>query len=108
MAALVGLKYDNQVLDQLYASFLIVQVSKMPGGNLRLKLKTQKVCLKLERTTVIILGQVYSFQPSTSSQTGTIWIFQTSTMQNQIFIRIQGCLSSRVSQYTPRFAMGTW
>ncbi|TYZ53554.1 hypothetical protein PybrP1_008978, partial [[Pythium] brassicae (nom. inval.)] len=63
MAALVGKNHGNAVLDQLYAEFLVGQVSKMPGGNLRMKLKTRDACLKLECTTVSILGGVYPFKP---------------------------------------------
>ncbi|CAI5747276.1 unnamed protein product [Peronospora destructor] len=63
MAALVSKTHGNSMLDQLDNEFLIGQVSKMPGGNLRLKMKTQAVCLLLERTTASILGGVYPFRP---------------------------------------------
>ncbi|TYZ69419.1 hypothetical protein PybrP1_004226, partial [[Pythium] brassicae (nom. inval.)] len=63
MAALVGSTHGNPALNQLYEEFLVGQVSKMPGGNLRLKVKTQAGCMRLERTTVSILGGVYPFKP---------------------------------------------
>ncbi|POM77014.1 Hypothetical protein PHPALM_5671, partial [Phytophthora palmivora] len=63
MAALVGKSYRNCALDRLYEQKRVGQVSKMPGGNLRLKLKDREACLKLERTTVSILGGVYPFKP---------------------------------------------
>ncbi|CAI5713466.1 unnamed protein product [Peronospora destructor] len=62
MAALVSKTHGNPVLDQLYTEFLVGQGSKMPGRNLRLKVKTQAACLLLERTTVSILGGVYPFR----------------------------------------------
>ncbi|KAF1326586.1 putative Pollike protein, partial [Globisporangium splendens] len=63
MAALVGTNYGNRALDRLYEQKLVGQVSKLPGGNLRLKLKSREACLKLERTTVSILGGVFPFKP---------------------------------------------
>ncbi|KAF1315563.1 putative Pollike protein, partial [Globisporangium splendens] len=63
MAALVGTNYGNRALDRLYEQKLVDQVSKLPGGNLRLKLKSREACLKLERTTVSILGGVFPFKP---------------------------------------------
>lgn len=63
MAALVGTNHRNRTLDRLYEQKRVGQVSKMPGGNLRLKLKDREACMELERTTVSILGNVYPFKP---------------------------------------------
>ncbi|KAF1335879.1 hypothetical protein FI667_g590, partial [Globisporangium splendens] len=62
MASLAGTSHGNATLDELYQRFEIGQISKLPGGNLRVKVKTKEACVRLERTKVNILGGVFSFK----------------------------------------------
>ncbi|KAL7999024.1 hypothetical protein Plhal703r1_c26g0106981 [Plasmopara halstedii] len=50
------------ILEELYRQHEIGQVSKLPGGNLRVKVKSKEACLKLERTKVNILGGIFQFK----------------------------------------------
>ncbi|KAL7680815.1 hypothetical protein Plhal304r1_c062g0149391 [Plasmopara halstedii] len=47
---------------KLYRQHEIGQVSKLPGGNLRVKVMSKEACLKLERTKVNILGGIFQFK----------------------------------------------
>ncbi|KAL8009035.1 hypothetical protein Plhal710r2_c075g0179081 [Plasmopara halstedii] len=47
MASLAGSNHENEVLEELYRQHEIGQVSKFPGGNLRVKMKSKDACLKL-------------------------------------------------------------
>uniref|UniRef100_K3XCE6 Uncharacterized protein n=1 Tax=Globisporangium ultimum (strain ATCC 200006 / CBS 805.95 / DAOM BR144) TaxID=431595 RepID=K3XCE6_GLOUD len=38
------------------------QLTKMPGGNIRIKVKTKEACLRLERQEVTIFGGKYRFR----------------------------------------------
>jgi len=62
LASLAGPDHGNSVLEELYKQFEIGQISKMPGGNLRVKVKTKDACVRLEHTKVNILGGVFSFK----------------------------------------------
>ncbi|KAF1328542.1 putative Pollike protein, partial [Globisporangium splendens] len=62
MASLAGTSHGNATLDELYQRFEIGQISKLPGGNLRVKVKTKEACVRLERTKVNILGGVFTFK----------------------------------------------
>ncbi|KAL8024078.1 hypothetical protein Plhal710r2_c005g0021591 [Plasmopara halstedii] len=62
MVSLAGKHHGNEALEKLYGEFAIGQVSKLPGGNLRVKVKTKEACMKLERTKVNILGGVFEFK----------------------------------------------
>ncbi|KAF1321893.1 putative Pollike protein, partial [Globisporangium splendens] len=62
MASLASTSHGNATLDELYQRFEIGQISKLPGGNLRVKVKTKEACVRLERTKVNILGGVFSFK----------------------------------------------
>ncbi|KAL7686622.1 hypothetical protein Plhal304r1_c026g0088221 [Plasmopara halstedii] len=62
MASLAGSNHENEILEDLYRRHEIGQVSKFPGGNLRVKVKSKEACLKLERTKVIILGGIFQFK----------------------------------------------
>lgn len=62
MASLSGKHHGNDALEKLYGTFEIGQISKLPGGNLRVKVKSQEACLALERTKVTILGGVFMFK----------------------------------------------
>lgn len=62
MASLSGKSHGSDVLERLYTSFEIGQISKLPGGNLRIKVKSKEACLLLERTKVNILGGIFSFK----------------------------------------------
>lgn len=62
MASLSGKHHGNDALEKLYSTFEIGQISKLPGGNLRVKVKSQEACLALERTKVNILGGVFMFK----------------------------------------------
>ena len=62
MASLAGTSHGNPVLEKLYGAHEIGQVSKLPGGNLRVKIKSEASCFLLERTKVNILGGVYLFK----------------------------------------------
>uniref|UniRef100_A0AAV1UCZ8 Uncharacterized protein n=1 Tax=Peronospora matthiolae TaxID=2874970 RepID=A0AAV1UCZ8_9STRA len=48
-------------LEDLYRSLKIDQVSELPFGDLRIKVKSEEACLRLERTKVNILGGAYMF-----------------------------------------------
>ncbi|KAF1331678.1 putative Pollike protein, partial [Globisporangium splendens] len=62
LASLAGPEHGNSALEELYKQFEIGQISKMPGGNLRVKVKSKEVCVRLERTKVNILGGVFTFK----------------------------------------------
>jgi hypothetical protein len=62
MASLSGKHHGNEALENLYQRFEIGQISKLPGGNLRVKVKSKEACLALERTKVNILGGVFMFK----------------------------------------------
>uniref|UniRef100_K3WG12 Uncharacterized protein n=1 Tax=Globisporangium ultimum (strain ATCC 200006 / CBS 805.95 / DAOM BR144) TaxID=431595 RepID=K3WG12_GLOUD len=62
LASLVSSGHGNAVLEELYKRFEIGQISKLPGGNLRVKVKTKEACVRLERTKVNILGGVFTFK----------------------------------------------
>lgn len=62
MVSLSGKHHGNDSLEDLYRSHEIGQISKMPGGDLRVKVKSREACLRLERTKVNILGGVYTFK----------------------------------------------
>ncbi|KAL7681768.1 hypothetical protein Plhal304r1_c054g0139031 [Plasmopara halstedii] len=50
MVSLAGKHHGNDVFEPPYGEFAIGQVSRLPGGNLRVKGKTKEAILKLERT----------------------------------------------------------
>ncbi|KAF1775023.1 hypothetical protein GQ600_12224 [Phytophthora cactorum] len=52
----------ERCLERLYQTYEIGQVSKLPGGNLRVKVKSKEACILLERTQVNILGGVFRFK----------------------------------------------
>ncbi|KAF1773397.1 hypothetical protein GQ600_15376 [Phytophthora cactorum] len=52
MASLSGKSHGSDVLERLYQTYEIGQVSKLPGGNLRVKVKSKEACILLERTQV--------------------------------------------------------
>ena len=54
--------HNNPVLADLFDKHLVGQLSKLPGGNLRLKVKTREACMQLERQTVQVLGASYQFK----------------------------------------------
>jgi hypothetical protein len=62
MVSLSGKNHGNEALEDLYRRFEIGQISKLPGGNLRVKVKSKESCLLLERTKVNILGGVFMFK----------------------------------------------
>jgi hypothetical protein len=62
LASLAGPDHGNSALEELYKQFEIGQISKMPGGNLRVKVKSKEACVRLERTKVNILGGVFTFK----------------------------------------------
>lgn len=62
LASLSGPDHGNPVLEELYKRFEIGQLSKMPGGNLRIKVKSKEACVRLEHTKVTILGGVFTFK----------------------------------------------
>ncbi|KAL7689654.1 hypothetical protein Plhal304r1_c015g0056851 [Plasmopara halstedii] len=62
MASLASSNHENEILEELYRQHEIGQVSKLPGGNLRVKVKSKEACLKLERTKVNILGGIFQFK----------------------------------------------
>ena len=62
MASLAGKNHGNDSVEDLYRSHEIGQISKLPGGNLRIKVKSKEACLRLERTKVNILGGAYTFK----------------------------------------------
>ncbi|KAF1327933.1 putative Pollike protein, partial [Globisporangium splendens] len=62
MVSLSGKSHGNKVLEELYQLYEIGQVSKLPGGNLRVKVKSKDACMRLERTRVNILGGVFVFK----------------------------------------------
>ncbi|KAG3058958.1 hypothetical protein PC122_g20492, partial [Phytophthora cactorum] len=62
MASLSGKSHGSDVLERLYQTYEIGQVSKLPGGNLRVKVKSKEACILLERTQVNILGGVFRFK----------------------------------------------
>ncbi|KAF1318173.1 hypothetical protein FI667_g14138, partial [Globisporangium splendens] len=62
MASLSGKNHGNEALEDLYQRYEIGQISKLPGGNLRVKVKSKEACLLLERTKVNILGGVFTFK----------------------------------------------
>ncbi|KAF1318504.1 hypothetical protein FI667_g13907, partial [Globisporangium splendens] len=62
LASLAGPEHGNSALEELYKQFEIGQISKMPGGNLRVKVKSKEACVRLERTKVNILGGVFTFK----------------------------------------------
>ncbi|CEG47962.1 uncharacterized protein PHALS_05446 [Plasmopara halstedii] len=45
MSSLTGSHHGNDALEKLYGDHAIDQVSKLPGGNLRVKMKTNEACL---------------------------------------------------------------
>ncbi|KAL7687122.1 hypothetical protein Plhal304r1_c024g0083401 [Plasmopara halstedii] len=54
--------HGNAALDQLYERFEIGQISKLPCGNLRVKVKPKDACVNLEHTSVNILGGTFAFK----------------------------------------------
>ena len=62
MVSLSSTHHGNDSLEDLYRRHEIGQISKLPGGDLRVKVKTKDACLLLERTKVNILGGVYTFK----------------------------------------------
>ena len=62
LASLASLDHGNSELEDLYKQFEIGQISKMPGGNLRVKVKSKEACMRLEHTKVNILGSVFTFK----------------------------------------------
>uniref|UniRef100_K3XAV1 Uncharacterized protein n=1 Tax=Globisporangium ultimum (strain ATCC 200006 / CBS 805.95 / DAOM BR144) TaxID=431595 RepID=K3XAV1_GLOUD len=62
MASLAGTSHGNSALEELYKRFEIGQISKLPGGNLRIKVKSKDACVRLECTKVNILGGVFKFK----------------------------------------------
>ncbi|RMX69974.1 hypothetical protein DD238_000673 [Peronospora effusa] len=62
MSSLSGRNHGNDFLEDLYRRYEIGQISKLPGGNLRMKVKSKEACLQLERKKVNILGGVYLFK----------------------------------------------
>ena len=62
LSSLSSKSHGSDVLESLYKSYDIGQISKLPGGNLRVKVKSKEACLLLERTKVNILGGVFMFK----------------------------------------------
>ncbi|KAF1328370.1 putative Pollike protein, partial [Globisporangium splendens] len=62
LASLASSGHGNAALEELYKRFEIGQISKLPGGNLRVKVKSKDACVRLERTKVNILGGVFTFK----------------------------------------------
>ncbi|KAF1327222.1 putative Pollike protein, partial [Globisporangium splendens] len=62
LASLASPGHGNAALEELYKHFEIGQISKLPGGNLRVKVKSKDACVRLERTKVNILGGVFTFK----------------------------------------------
>ena len=62
LSSLSGKTHGNAFLEDLYRRYEIGQISKLPGGNLRMKVKSKEACLQLERTKVNILGGTYLFK----------------------------------------------
>uniref|UniRef100_A0AAV1UN16 Uncharacterized protein n=1 Tax=Peronospora matthiolae TaxID=2874970 RepID=A0AAV1UN16_9STRA len=60
--SLSGTHHGNDSLEDLYRSHEIGQISKLPGGNLRIKVKSKEACLCLECTKVDIMGGVDTFK----------------------------------------------
>lgn len=54
--------HGNQVVQQQMDLNQLGQLTKMPGGNLRIKVKTKEACFRLERQEVTILGGKYRFR----------------------------------------------
>ncbi|KAL7681844.1 hypothetical protein Plhal304r1_c053g0137221 [Plasmopara halstedii] len=54
--------HNNPVLAELFRDNLVGQLSKLPGGNLRLKVKTREACMKLERQAIQLLGGSFKFK----------------------------------------------
>jgi hypothetical protein len=54
--------HGNQVVQQQMDLNQLGQLTKMPGGNIRIKVKTKEACLRLERQEVTILGGKYRFR----------------------------------------------
>ncbi|KAL7693485.1 hypothetical protein Plhal304r1_c004g0018141 [Plasmopara halstedii] len=48
--------HNNPVLAELFRDNLVVQLSKLPDGNLCLKVRTREACMKLERQAIQLLG----------------------------------------------------
>uniref|UniRef100_K3WYJ5 Uncharacterized protein n=1 Tax=Globisporangium ultimum (strain ATCC 200006 / CBS 805.95 / DAOM BR144) TaxID=431595 RepID=K3WYJ5_GLOUD len=62
MSSLCGPDHGNSALEELYKQFEIGQISKLPGGNLRVKVKSRDACVRLECTKVSILGGTFTFK----------------------------------------------
>ena len=62
MVSLAGKHHGNDSLEDLYRSHEIGQISELPGGDLRIKVKSKVACLWLERTKVNILSGAYTFK----------------------------------------------
>ncbi|KAL8012763.1 hypothetical protein Plhal710r2_c042g0143031 [Plasmopara halstedii] len=54
--------HGNQIVQQQMDLNQLGQLTKMPGGNLRIKVKTKEACFRLERQEVTILGSKYRFR----------------------------------------------
>uniref|UniRef100_A0AAV2YL24 Uncharacterized protein n=1 Tax=Lagenidium giganteum TaxID=4803 RepID=A0AAV2YL24_9STRA len=52
----------NDVVKELLAAQELGQLSKMPGGNVRIKVKSREACMRLERQKVTIMGATCQFQ----------------------------------------------
>uniref|UniRef100_A0AAV1UCG1 Uncharacterized protein n=1 Tax=Peronospora matthiolae TaxID=2874970 RepID=A0AAV1UCG1_9STRA len=62
MVSLSGTHHGNASLEDLYRSHEIGQISKLPEGDLRIKVKSKEACLRFDRTKVNILVGVYTFK----------------------------------------------
>ena len=62
LSSLSGKTHGNAFLEGLYRRYEIGQISKLPGGNLRMKVESKEAYLQLERTKVNILGGTYLFK----------------------------------------------
>ncbi|KAF1335930.1 hypothetical protein FI667_g989, partial [Globisporangium splendens] len=54
--------HGNDVVQHQMDLNQLGQLTKMPGGNLRIKVKTKEACFRLERQDVTILGGKYRFR----------------------------------------------
>ncbi|KAF1330506.1 putative Pollike protein, partial [Globisporangium splendens] len=54
--------HGNEVVQQQMDLNQLGQLTKMPGGNFRIKVKTKEACFRLERQEVTILGGKYRFR----------------------------------------------
>ncbi|KAL0591439.1 hypothetical protein ABG067_001471, partial [Albugo candida] len=54
--------HGSTILDDLFDAGKIGQLAKLPGGNLRLLVKSEEVCQKLDHERITLMGNQYSFR----------------------------------------------